>query len=92
MNKDVREFWLHTARSRLRRTQAGSGKGPAMATETLGLRSTAQRSGPSSRATGLPRSLVMPGRTMTPFRSPLTHTVRVAASQSSSRPYTAQTV
>ena len=41
--------------------------------------STAHRSGPSSRATGSPwesssESTVMPGRTMTPFRSPLTHT------------------
>ena len=40
--------------------------------------STAHRSGPSSRATGSPwesssESTVMPGRTMTPFRSPLTH-------------------
>ena len=32
----------------------------------------------------------MPGRTMTPFRSPLTYTVRVVASRSSSRPCTAR--
>ena len=73
--------------------QVGGGRGLAIATEAL-VRSTAQRSGPSSRATGtgwMSSWLVMPGRTMTPFRSPLTHTVRVAASRSSSRPCAAQT-
>ena len=69
---------------------SGGGKGPAMATSASSPRSTAQRSGPSSRATGSPSSLVMPGRAMTPFRSPLTHTVRVAASRSSSRPWSTQ--
>eukprot|EP01045_Picozoa_sp_COSAG04_P046457 COSAG04_NODE_16831_length_487_cov_1.595361_1_plen_68_part_10 len=59
-----------------------------MATEPPWITSTAQRSGPSSRPTGSPSTFVMPGRAMTPFRSPLTHTVRVAASRSSSRPYT----
>ena len=58
-----------------------------MATEAV-LKSTAHRSGPSSRPTGSPlMSSVMPGRTMTPFRSPLTHTVRVAESRSSSMPW-----
>ena len=38
----------------------------------------------------LPLRSVMQGRTMTPFRSPLTHTVRVAASRSSSRPWSTQ--
>eukprot|EP01045_Picozoa_sp_COSAG04_P014479 COSAG04_NODE_1087_length_8355_cov_4.649467_2_plen_83_part_00 len=58
----------------------------AMATDAPPHRSTAQRSGPSSRPTGSPHPSVMPGRAMTPFRSPLTHTVRVATSRSSSRP------
>ena len=46
-------------------TQLGGGKGPAMATEAV-FRSTAQRSGPTS-----------PEGTITPRRSPLSHTVRL---------------
>ena len=53
--------------------QPGGGLGPSMRTEAL-YRSTAQRSGPTS-----------PDGTITPRRSPLSHTVRLHHAQQCSR-------